>query len=184
MLKCFQKLKQTNEDIHTFIQVLHLCYMLDLCPSAFFAKSKKIQATTTHLHTIRAGCVCVELPPERAQPGYCCRLKRCLYGTRVAPQQWERFAAAALERLGLRRGSASAVRFHHTPRDSMGLVHRDHFMFSGADVDLDWATAELPNDILLNAMGSWVATITRGRAGGQVPEPRHQVAPWRAGGGG
>ena len=40
----------------------------------------------------------VDLPPERARPGYCCRLLRSLYGTRDAPQLWEEYAATALER--------------------------------------------------------------------------------------
>ena len=32
--------------------------------------------------------MCVDLPPERARPGFCCKLKRCLCGTRGAPQQY------------------------------------------------------------------------------------------------
>eukprot|EP00969_Alexandrium_andersonii_P246990 10915731-Alexandrium_andersonii.AAC.1 len=66
-----------------------------------------LDAKKAHLHAPSVREVCVELPPERARPGYCCRLRRCLYGTRGAPQQWGRFAAAALEKLGFRRGSAS-----------------------------------------------------------------------------
>ena len=95
----------------------------------------------------------MELPLERAQPGYCCRLKRCVYDTRDAPRQWERFAAAALERLGFRRGSASAVRFHHASRDITGPTHGDDFVLCGADADLDWVAAKLSEDILLKVVG-------------------------------
>ena len=38
-------------------------------------------ANKAHLHAPAVRDICVELPPERARPGYCCRLKRCLYGT-------------------------------------------------------------------------------------------------------
>ena len=47
-----------------------------------------LDAKKAHLHAPAVRDVCVELPPERAQPGHCCWLKRCLYGTRGAPQQW------------------------------------------------------------------------------------------------
>ena len=61
----------------------------------------------------------VELPPERASPGYGCRHKRCVHGTRGAPRQWERCVAAALEAFGVWRGRASAVCFFHPSRGSM-----------------------------------------------------------------
>ena len=96
-----------------------------------------LDATKAHLHAPAVRDVCVELPPERAQAGYCCRLKRCLYGTRDAPQQWERYAAAALEALGFQRGRASAVCFYHPGRRIRGLVHDDDFVFSGLGKDLE-----------------------------------------------
>ena len=55
------------------------------------ARRKKLiflDAKKAHLHAPAVRDVCVELPPERARPGYCCRLRRCLCGTRDAPQQW------------------------------------------------------------------------------------------------
>ena len=90
---------------------------------------------------------------KRAQPGYCCRLKRRLFGARDAPQQWERFAAASLEALGFRRGRASAVCFYHPTRGIMGLVNGDDFVFSGADKDLGWVATGLARAILLKVMG-------------------------------
>ena len=90
-----------------------------------------LDANKAHLHAPSVRDVCVELPPERAKPGYCCRLRRCLHGTRYAPQQWERFATAALGALGFKRGRASAVCVHHPVRDIMGLVHGDDFVLRG-----------------------------------------------------
>ena len=75
-----------------------------------------LYAKKAHLRAPSVRDVCVALPPERAKPGYCYRLRRCLYGTRDAPQQWERFAAAALEALGFKRGRASAVCFYQPVR--------------------------------------------------------------------
>ena len=92
-------------------------------------------------------------PPERAGAGYCCRLRRCLYGTRNAPQQWERFAAAALEALGFKRGRASAVCFYHPTRDILALVHGDDFVFCGMDPELEWIAKELAATILLKRVG-------------------------------
>ena len=111
-------------------------------------------AKKAHLHAPVVRDVCVELPPaERAQLGYCCRLKRCLYGARAAPQQWERFAAAPLDLMGFQRGRASDVRFHHPSRGIMGLVHGADFVFCGADAHLDWVVTELAKVISLKAMG-------------------------------
>ena len=121
-----------------------------------------LDAKKAHLHAPAVRDVCVELPPERARPGYCCRLRRCLYGTHDAPRQRERFAAAALEELGFRRGRASAVCFHHPGRGLMGLVHGDDFVFSGYDGDLEWVAKELSKKILLKVMGNMGGTSRMG----------------------
>ena len=120
-----------------------------------------LDAKKAHLHAPAVRNVFVELPPERARPGYCCRLKRCLYGTRDAPQQWERFAARALEALGFKRGRASAVCFYHPAKDILGLVHGDDFVFCGADAGLDWVARELSKSIMLKVMGKLGATRRR-----------------------
>lgn len=112
-----------------------------------------LDAKKAHLHAMAVRNVYVDLPPERAQRGRCCRLRRCLYGTRDAPQQWERFAAATLEAIGFKRGLASAVCFHHSSRDLVALVHGDDFFLCGEDKDLDWVHRELEKTILLKVVG-------------------------------
>ena len=46
-----------------------------------------IDARKAHLNAIPTREIFVELPPEIRKPGICGRLKRCLYGTRNAPQR-------------------------------------------------------------------------------------------------
>ena len=47
-----------------------------------------LDAKKAHLHAMAEREIYVELPPERARPGSCCLLRRCLYGTRDAPRLW------------------------------------------------------------------------------------------------
>jgi len=88
-------------------------------------------AQKAHLRAPVARDVHVELRPERARPGECCRHKRCLHGTRDAPQQWERFAAAQLEAMGFERARDRPVCVHHPGRCALGLVHGDGCVFRG-----------------------------------------------------
>jgi len=39
-----------------------------------------LDAKKAHLHAMAERPIFVQLPPERARPGYCCRLIRSLYG--------------------------------------------------------------------------------------------------------
>ena len=61
--------------------------------------SSSMPRRRTSMHPLRGTCAWSCRPIEPG-PGYCCRLKRCLYGARDAPQQWGRLAASALEALG------------------------------------------------------------------------------------
>ena len=74
-------------------------------------KVQLVDAKKAHLHAPAARPIFVTLTPERAKEGYCCRLKKCLYGTRDAPRQWEAYAAEVLIKAGFVRGKASAVCF-------------------------------------------------------------------------
>ena len=51
----------------------------------------------------------VELPPEIRRPGYCARLRRCLYGTRDAPALWEAFLEKELGKMGCKGVGTPAV---------------------------------------------------------------------------
>ena len=65
------------------------------CGTALGGNVRLLGVNEAHLRAPVVRDVCVGLPPERAQPGYCCRLKKRLLGTRDAPRQWERSAVAA-----------------------------------------------------------------------------------------
>ena len=100
------------------------------------ANQAQLQAPSVHN-------VCVELPPERARPGYCCRLRRCIYGTRGAPHKWECFAVVALETLGFRRVRRCGVLFNHPVNDSTGLMRGGDVVFFGMDADLGLGCTEV-----------------------------------------
>ena len=112
-----------------------------------------LDAKKAHLHAPAARQVYVELPPERAKPGRCCRLVKCLYGTRDAPQQWEKYAAKTLQELGFIKGKACATCFYHPLRQLRCLVHGDDFLFSGKVADLEWVKAEMKRTILFKDGG-------------------------------
>ena len=128
----------------------------EAAPQGMRGKELKVQlldAKKAHLHAPAVRPIFVELPPERAREGYCCRLKKCLYGTRDAPRQWEAYAAEVLLKAGFVRGKASAVCFWHPQKNVLCLAHGDDFLLAGADSDLDWAFAALRRDILLKDGG-------------------------------
>ena len=83
----------------------------------FFAATPPLEALRFLLaHVARP--IYVDLPPELARPGWCARLKRCLYGTRDAPKRWEAYVAEVMRSLGFRRGKASPYCFFHPARGS------------------------------------------------------------------
>ena len=62
------------------------------------AKNLKLMvmdARKAHLHAMAVRDVFVDLPPERRRPGFCAKLRRCLYGTRDAPARWEAYLTAS-----------------------------------------------------------------------------------------
>ena len=77
-----------------------------------------IDVRKAHLHAEAVREVFVSLPPEiaRSHPGCCWRLRRCLYGTRDAPAQWEALYCRRLGDMGFIPGKASRCCFHHPIR--------------------------------------------------------------------
>ena len=83
--------------------------------------------------------VYVQLPPEAcAQPDECGKLLFWRYGCRPAAQAWKEHGSAVLSKAGFKRSVSCLVAFVHNSRDLMGVVHGDHFVFVGLDVDLDY----------------------------------------------
>ena len=78
--------------------------------------------------------------------------------------------------LGVRRGRASAVCFHHPTRRLLGLVHGDDFVFSGFEEDLNWVAAELSRAAILNAVGK----MGKDTAAGDIKEAKclNRISRW------
>ena len=71
-------------------------------------KALLIDVRKAHLHAYVEEDIYVALPPERAQPGQCAKLRRSLYGTRAAPARWEALYTRVLVSFGFTRGVANA----------------------------------------------------------------------------
>jgi len=133
-----------------------------------------IDARKAHLHAHVDREVFVELPPEVAQPGFCARLKRCLYGTRDAPKRWEAYVAKVLAALGFQRGRASPCCYFHPVRGLRCVVHGDDFVLAGCPGDLQWAKGAMAEHFLTKEVG------TLGVGPGEVQELRilNRVVRW------
>jgi hypothetical protein len=125
-----------------------------------------IDARKAHLHALTDRDIFVQLPPEIREPGFCGRLRRCLYGTRDASARWEAFLASELKKHGFVQGVASACCFHHSSRDLRCMVHGDDFVFVGPDSDLAWAEKVMAESFLVKVVGRL------GGDAGDLPEIR------------
>ena len=112
-----------------------------------------IDARKAHLHAVPERDLFVDIPPEVRRPGFCGRLRRCLYGTRDAPARWEAYLAAELRKFGFVQGSASTCCFRHESRDIRCVVHGDDFVFAGSDRDLDWVQSCMEKSFLVKVVG-------------------------------
>jgi hypothetical protein len=81
--------------------------------------------------------VFVDLPPEDSEEGMCGMLKKSLYGTRDAPQNWEFEYCSFMKELGFSSGKASPCVFYHEPRNLRCVVHGDDFTLLGSKVGFD-----------------------------------------------
>ena len=88
----------------------------------------------------------IELPEEAKRPGegdVVGRLNRAMYGTREAPQAWQRHITKLLRELGLTAGKSQPCVFHHPMRDLQLVVHVDDIACIGLPRELDWFQTEL-----------------------------------------
>ena len=112
-----------------------------------------MDARKAHLHAYADREIYVELPPEIRRPGFCAKLRRCLYGTRDAPARWEAYLAQELVKAGFTRGGASACCFHHKQRDLRCIVHGDDFVFVGSEESLKWIEEQMGKSFLVKVVG-------------------------------
>ena len=97
----------------------------------------------------------VELPPELKKPDEdkVALLKRSLYGTRDASQNWEFEIARVFESLGFQQGRASPCLFFHAERRIRTTVHGDDFTSLGKPEDVAWLRNELQKVWLVEDKG-------------------------------
>ena len=80
--------------------------------------------------------VYVDLPPERARPGWCAKLNKSLYGTRDAALNWAQAYSGVLEGLGFKKGASSPCAFFHAGWGIRTVVHGDDFLSEGPSENL------------------------------------------------
>jgi hypothetical protein len=137
-----------------------------------------VDARKAHLHAHVDRPIFVDLPPEVARPGWCARLKRCLYGTRDAPKRWEAYVAEVMSQLGFLRGKASPCCYFHPARGLRCVVHGDDFVLAGPPLELGWVKAAMCDSFLTKEVG------TLGDGAGETTELRilNRVVRWCPGG--
>ena len=82
--------------------------------------------------------VYVELPEGARKIGMCGKLKKSLYGTRDAAQNWMDTYCKFMVEVGFIKGKASPCAFWHPRREIRSVVHGDDFTNLGYEHQLDW----------------------------------------------
>ena len=107
-------------------------------------KAMFVDAKKAHLNPMCDDEVSIELPVGAgASPGVCGQLVHWLYCCRPAAQAWESFYAEKLKAVGLKRGDACGVVFHHGARDLSCVCHEDDFTLVAEEVHLMWIASEM-----------------------------------------
>ena len=97
-----------------------------------------IDIKKAHLHAPIEGNVYTDLPPERAIPGKCAKLKYTLYGMRTAAKNWENEYCGTLVANGFAVGKANRSSLYPEGRGLRVVVHGDDFVVSGKVEELKW----------------------------------------------
>ena len=85
-------------------------------------KLEFIDVRRAYFHAEARRKVYVELPEEDREPGMCGRLKKAMYGTREAAQNWEHAYTQFLAAIGFRSGVATPCVFYNQKRDIYVVV--------------------------------------------------------------
>ena len=99
--------------------------------------------------------VIIELPPEdrRSRSGeYVGHLRRAMYGTRDAPQQWQQHLARILTDSGCIESQLMPGVFKHGERNLEIIVHVDDLLVTGQRNQLQWLKDELSQRFDMNTM--------------------------------
>ena len=87
--------------------------------------------------------VYVELPKEDHTEGKCGKLRKSLYGTRDAAQNWMDAYIKAMEEMGSKRRATSPWAFWNGRREIRVVLHGDDFTALGHEEQLNWFRKEM-----------------------------------------
>ena len=89
---------------------------------------------------------------DNAAPGATCwRLRRSMYGTRLAAQDWQAEVTKTLEGIGFTRSRASPNTFWHKARDIWTFCHGDDFASCAEPENLSWLYDRLQEKWLMKS---------------------------------
>ena len=80
-------------------------------------------------------------------------LKKCLYGTRDAPGNWEAAICAVMTTMRFARGKSNSCGYYHPEKQIRVEVHGDDFTRVGSKSNLDWFAEELKEHWTIDARG-------------------------------
>ena len=78
-----------------------------------------------------------EINEDEGLPKVCGRLRKALYGTRIAAKCWEKEYTKTFLEMGFERGVTSPCLFKHISKDMCAFVHGDDFVISGTELHLN-----------------------------------------------
>ena len=78
------------------------------------------------------------------------RLRKALYGTRDAPQLWQRTLGKVLKELGFCSSKLQPGVFRHKARDIIMVTHVDDFLVAGPPEELEWVRDKLREHFEVN----------------------------------
>ena len=141
-----QELKKNNPEVEMFAAMPPLELKKALFSMAVSAGHKSgrpyklgfIDVKKAYLYAKSTREVYVRLPDEMGMEGMCARLKKSLYGTRDAAQNWEAEYTSLLLSLGFTQGRASPCAFWHEERDVRCVVHGDDFTVLSDQTGIEW----------------------------------------------
>ena len=115
-----------------------------------------IDIKRAHLVSAVRRRIAVELPPELRRPGYdeVGLLLKAMYGTRDAALCWEfEIVRVLVTTMGFTQGRSTPCLFYNAERNIRTEVHGDDFEVLGSVEDLEWFTAGLRKEWMIQERG-------------------------------
>ena len=102
-----------------------------------------IDVRRAYFYAEAARNIYIDLPEEDYEEGKVGKLRKSMYGTRDAAQNWEMEYSGFMKEIGFRQGKSTPCVFRHEARNLRVVVHGDDFTVLGHTSDLDWFRAQI-----------------------------------------